>query len=591
MSVRLKTFQFLPREEDGWGSPEYEFDKLTTLVTGENGAGKTPMLRGLALALGSKFELPQAIKDKSRAVRLVLDTSSGPVVVERSLGQTYATVTENGDVIRCTNEEEISEVMLRLLSIKPRSLVRRDDNQPVAAYVSVLSPIFFVDQDRGWRDVYEPLPNVNFLHEQREEALRWILDIPQRVIANARKEKDEAKRNEAELVEQLERKRRLVESLRREAGADGREGGRDALEAQRASVTDRLTGLLQSYDGLAKVDAALEAEARKAEAERDEADARLRTLERQSANLRQTHTELISQTSVLEANEIAANVFREFCGNEDCNLFRPQDSYGRRLLHLRDQLKDVDSTSSLLAKQIDEACEALTLRGAVVEQHQQRRRAGTTRSGGDTIVAAIESLTKEVGEISVRLDRLQRLDDERKRLAKLMEQAQRASERVTQLAGTRSAPGGGRLNDARTLLAQNTDKWLRALHTRHVGESTSFDPNLVPYIGGERFSVASSQSGSTRTRIVLALHAALIETSIAVGGHHPPFLILDAPKQQEFKVEDLSNFVTACEALFAAQRPPFQLIVGAKDPDIFKRPPDAVWRPTFKSGDELHYLG
>lgn len=590
MTTYLKSFQFLPRD-DGWKSPEYEFGPLTTLVTGGNGAGKTPLLRALALALGAKLELPQVIISKCRGVRLVLEKNDGTVVIERAFAQIYATFEEGGSMTRCFNEEDISRELMRHLSIEPRSLVRRTDNQPVGAYMSVLVPIFFVDQDHGWKDVYEAPPNVNFLHDQREEALRWILNVPQRNIANTRQEKDEARRRESNLLEQLEQKRRFVETLRRQVGDDARDGGREALATQRANVTERLNALIQSYDGLVKIDAVLEADARQAATDRDAVRERLQSLERQTANLRQTRNELSNETSVLEANEIAANVFRKFCGNEDCNLFRPQDSYGRRLLHLRDQLKDIDSTSNLLTQQVDEAREMLAHQQARLDQHLQRRRAEATRSGGETLVAAIEVLTREASDISIRLDRLRMLDDERNRLMALTEQAQRATDQMTQLAGSRSFSGGSRLADARTLLGATTDKWLAALKTRHVGRDSQFDANLVPFIAGERFSVASSQSGSTRTRVVLALHAALIETSITMRGQHPPFLILDAPKQQELHPEDLAAFVTACEILFAEQRPPFQLIVGAKEQDIFVRAPSAIWRPTFKSDDGLHFLG
>lgn len=589
-TIRLKSFHVLPRD-DGWSSPEYKFGRITTLVTGENGAGKTPMLRALALTLGAKVELPQEMVEKCHGVRLVLVNGSRTITIERAFAQVYAMFKEDGRSTPCSGEEEISRELMRHLSIDPRALVRRKDDQPVSPYMSVLAPLFFVDQDHGWKDVYEPPPNLNFLHEQREEALRWILDIPQRTIEKSRREKDEAKRKETALLEQVEVKKRYVASLRRQVGDDGRNGGREELEVQRANIAERLNALVQSFDGLSRVDAALEAETRQAVLERDASRDRFQSLERQLLNLRQTHRELENDASVLEANEIAANVFRGFCGNEDCNLFRPQDSYGRRLLHLRDQVKDVDSTTNLLVQQVEQARETLAQCQARLDQQLQRRRVQTSNAGGDALVAVIDSLTKESAQISVRLDRLQTLEDERRRLSALVEQAQRATDEVAQLAGTRSAPGGARLADARTLLARAMDKWLIALKTRHVSGSAVFDANLTPFINGSRFSVASSQSGSTRTRYVLALHAAVIEASIEMKGFHPPFLILDAPKQQELHSPDLAAFVSACATLFEKQEPAFQLIVGAKDRDIFEAPPNVAWEPKFKSADGYHFLG
>lgn len=587
---RLKSFELLPAE-NGWRSPRYEFGALTTLITGDNGAGKTPMLRALAVTLGAKIELPKLVKENCRASRLVLSLEGKEVTIERSLNSAYASFDDHGSVIRCFNEEDISRELMKHYAIQPRTLVARQDSEPVPPYMSILAPVFYVDQDHGWKDIYEPAPNVNFVTDQREEALRWLLDIPQRNFSNTRQERDEARRRASQSAEQLEDKRRLVESLRREAGDDSLEGARLSLEARKADISERLNGLVQSWSGLSSVHAAMEVAEGQARVDVQNAHGRLRMMEQQAANLQKTRVQLVSETSVLEANEIAAQVFRGFCDNRNCNLFRPQDSYGRRLLHLRDQLKDIDSTTSALSLQIELSRSALDQSQRLLDEQAQQRRAAASRAGGDLLVSAIEALTKEMSEVSLRLDRLVRLDRERQRLGALVEASNRAIEAVAALAGTRSASGGSRLNDARSLLANATQRWLAALNTRHVGPSVSFDSNLIPQVAGERFSIASSQSGSTRTRVVLALHAAFVETSIEMKGFCPPLLILDAPKQQELQPEDLAAFVTASEKLFKRERPPFQLVIGAKDQDIFAEVPSAVWEPVFRSGDGYHFLG
>lgn len=135
------------------------------------------------------------------------------------------------------------------------------------------------------------------------------------------------------------------------------------------------------------------------------------------------------------------------------------------------------------------------------------------------------------------------------------------------------------------------ERWLAALKTRHVAGDVHFDATFTPTIGGEKFSQSLGPSGSTRTRYVLALHAAIVETSIEMNGSHPPFLILDAPKQQELEPADLAAFISVCVKVFGEQTPPFQLVVGAKDRDIFKKAPDETWKPMFPSPTGDHYLG
>jgi len=67
----------------------------------------------------------------------------------------------------------------------------------------------------------------------------------------------------------------------------------------------------------------------------------------------------------------------------------------------------------------------------------------------------------------------------------------------------------------------------------------SLDQDFDLFIDGELFSETSHQSGNTRTRIVLALHAALLEVALARNGNHPGWLPFDAPKQHELS-DDVS---------------------------------------------------
>ena len=54
MSVRLESFQYLPRGADGWGSRLLHFGDLFTAVQGRNGTGKTPIMKGVMQGLGAR---------------------------------------------------------------------------------------------------------------------------------------------------------------------------------------------------------------------------------------------------------------------------------------------------------------------------------------------------------------------------------------------------------------------------------------------------------------------------------------------------------------------------------------------------------
>lgn len=152
-------------------------------------------------------------------------------------------------------------------------------------------------------------------------------------------------------------------------------------------------------------------------------------------------------------------MFREFCGNVDCNLFRPQDSYGRKLLYLKDQLKDIDTSASLLDAEVNAAHATVGQYDQAFEAVQQRRRQQVTAKGGDTLASEIEALTREIRDLAVRLDRLQVLDAERTKLANLSNALHKADEEVAAMAAVRGSSGGDRLADARTILGRTCLKW------------------------------------------------------------------------------------------------------------------------------------
>jgi hypothetical protein len=98
--------------------------------------------------------------------------------------------------------------------------------------------------------------------------------------------------------------------------------------------------------------------------------------------------------------------------------------------------------------------------------------------------------------------------------------------------------------------------------------------------------------GSTRTRIILAFHAAVVETSLMMGGVHPRLLVLDAPRQHELDASDLRSYIKRFLEISAKQAHPVQLVLSAIDPEIIPGGcMDAIWEPPFKFNDKPRFLG
>ena len=91
---------------------------------------------------------------------------------------------------------------------------------------------------------------------------------------------------------------------------------------------------------------------------------------------------------------------------------------------------------------------------------------------------------------------------------------------------------------------------------------------------------------------MLAFHAALIELSIRRGGSHPPFLILDTPKQHELDADNLRTFVNRFVEMGKKYKVDLQLVVAAKELEFLDPIDDAViWRPFWGTGDDARYFG
>jgi hypothetical protein len=62
------------------------------------------------------------------------------------------------------------------------------------------------------------------------------------------------------------------------------------------------------------------------------------------------------------------------------------------------------------------------------------------------------------------------------------------------------------------------------------------------FISRREFSTNTHQSGSSRTRIVLAFHAALL-VALLRSGNHPGWLFFDGPKQHELNQQDFDAYI------------------------------------------------
>jgi hypothetical protein len=136
------------------------------------------------------------------------------------------------------------------------------------------------------------------------------------------------------------------------------------------------------------------------------------------------------------------------------------------------------------------------------------------------------------------------------------------------------------------------DEWLDTLNTSNLTQGVTVDEDFELIIRGETFSRDSSISGSTRTRVVLAFHAALLETALDRGGNHPGWLLLDAPKQHELSPADFDAYIRRLTDVSRRHPEKVQTVfsIANTDAPLPLRTDDSSWMPTNGTGRDARYL-
>ena len=132
------------------------------------------------------------------------------------------------------------------------------------------------------------------------------------------------------------------------------------------------------------------------EAARDALLASAGSLSRQKGQLSLVLSQLDGESEVLAANVEATDVLRHFCGRAECALFgKSAPSYGRSLLYLKDQMKDLSSSVSELSRSEATVAEQITLAEQAIVAKRRERDALVAESPQAQLMAKLNALTQE----------------------------------------------------------------------------------------------------------------------------------------------------------------------------------------------------
>lgn len=595
MTLRLHSMQIRPRGSDGLGTHVLQFGRLTTLLFGPNGSGKTPVLRALEYVLGHPVELPPLLRVKCRSIILVLTDGINEYTIERILfdGVDVRVHGPLGQNWTFDTESAYSEWLLPLLGPSIKTFMTKSGD-PSKPYMSLVGPIFFVDQDTGWTQPYAPLEKYHFLKDQREEMVRWVTGLLPRNRPIDRKAFADAKVDLESIQERIAIKRQTLLSLNRELGEDKNTNTTEWLIERSDAIRQQLENLYSVSSAITQATASFDSDIHTLSSRRDSIQFMISNSIRRLKQISDARDELSTELMAQADNEVAADAFRSLCGNENCQFFRnPEESYGKRVLYLKDQMKDFEFTSGALSTEVTQLQEEFFAIDNALKEANQKKTNALAGTDGERVSSLIESLSRELVDVSVRRDRIERVEREKEQLHALLDKEGKASDRVSELKPTAKGPRDkGPLSDVQQHLTNAFREWVQILGTKNLTPNILFDENLNLLLDGTPLTSSSHYSGSTRTRLILAYHAALVETSIKVGGQHPGFIVLDAPKQHELSPEDFKAYTIKFYEMSSKLGSPIQLIFSTSDSALADlKSTDKTWEPEFNSPDGMQYLG
>ncbi|MHB1766187.1 MAG: hypothetical protein ACYCS1_11865 [Gammaproteobacteria bacterium] len=545
-------------------------------------------MKGLMQGLGHEVELPPDVLTRCEFAELALTVDARPVALRRRLGQDFELRVDDGTDLRTfASQAEYAKWFISLFSRDPPELTTKQ-NQAADLYATVLLPAVWVDQDHGWATDYWTPPNRNFIQDQRQEVIRYLVGLPPRHPFRQRTQFDTAKATLERTDRAIELQRFVVERLRTNEQLEEDEESR--LTERRSQLRAELDANSEVIEAIRSATSFFDRGISVLEARRDELMTQQGALSKRKGQLSLVLSELDGEEDILTANVQAADLLRQFCGREGCQMFSTSErSFGRSLLFLKDQIKDLKTSDRSLSRNVDSVTKEIDALNQALAVKRAERTQAISGSPQAEVMAKLSALTKEIVEVELRLAKVQQYAAEQKKFERLLDQRQQASAAVLE-----HRPGRGKgataVDDVRQMLSDTIQQWLVTLGTQNT-RNAQFDSDFTLFVDGAKFSTTTHQSGSTRTRIVLAFHAALLEVSLARGGNHPGWLFFDAPKQHELSQVDFDAYTDRLTVIAAKYPKRVQVVFSVADLKTQFEVGDEVWAPRFTFGGEQRFLG
>jgi hypothetical protein len=396
--LRLKSLKIEPLGEGGWESPLLEFGYRTTMLFAPNGSGKSPLFRALASSLGFPNNFRNDILEKCKAVVLHAESEGKPLTVRRTIdaknNEFYATIDFNGEQTEHYSEGSFSLALFHLLGLKPPRLVtnKGEEAQP---FVATLLPVFYLIQGFGYSAAYRA--QNSFIADQFVEMVRFAFGLNPKHSYEVKKTLIEEKSALEAQTRKIVATQRVLEYQSR--GVDDSDANQAALQRKAENLTQQIDALRESVDSKGAASSTIMELLRQKDVQIRGRQMELFELQNRVAGIETIRSEIDGEIKTLGLNEEARRVFtsfQEICRMPNCGLFLGStESYGKNLLYLRDQIKDLERNSQraeIRAEQLEERLEELSAERQALTLNLE----SPNISGADQLVTAVQALTKQI---------------------------------------------------------------------------------------------------------------------------------------------------------------------------------------------------
>ncbi len=583
--MKLVSLKMIARGVNGWESPVLAFGKRTTSLFAPNGSGKTPLIQAIAFCLGLKIKFREDINNKCSAACLVIEHEGKLLEIQRSLDRDFHAEVRSADkgIGEYFSEGDFSKSLFETFGLTAPLLVSTDKHvtQP---YLSTVLPLFYVKQDGGYIDAYKA-PS-SFIVDQFVEMVRFVFGLNPKHSYEAKKDLLNAKDAIDAVNRKLVFQQKVITDLAKEV--DDSPAVRDNFDRRIASHIAQLEQLRGTVDAHGSANSVLlELLQSKDEQIRAARNQKADLLDR-IGGIDSIRAEIEGEIQTLSLNEESRGVFdsfNELCGNQNCRLFvGSSESYAKNLLYLKDQLKDlqrnVERAETRLSDLDIKLNELEAERAAVARKVAQP----SLKNGVDQLISAVQLLTKELVEAEQSRGTIDILSAERSKYIKLDDERSRIQDRIELL--TNNGRSDIEFNKLRIRIRDLTVKWMDILDTPNASRDIDIDLGFKFKFGNDPLEVFI---GSTKIRLVLAIHAAIFEDYLSDSTRAFRFLILDTPKQHEMHTQDLSKYVDELERVCETHNA--QILLSSTEYRHLLTDKDVEWLPQYPGEKQTMYLG